>query len=302
MIRYSISYESSLFTLLHWARLCARKNGSPSTPTPWLSHQWSRGGPLAPKTGGFSMEFPVDFLWIPTPNGHSIRNQPGADLASQGPSLVQPVIKPASTHHETAKHFWKHDLLWPQSILFWGSCSLATSGSRSYINLDQFFDQHGQRAWMRMESTQKAAWLCGWNMVKHPQFPQFPIYRKPSRQLRLRPCVVDPEAWERPAFSQCWICIWVASRTSRDAKEGNSGCNLFLTGKKKTCSSGMFRILNGGSFKFGPAICSHSVLANSLVRNRQAEFPKLGPRAAATCLSESAGVTHVGYSSKKVAI
>ena len=48
----------------------------------------------------------------------------------------------------------------------------------------------------------------------------------------------------------------------------------------------------------------------SAVRNRQPEFPKLGPRAAATCLSESAGkgkqkhrymgVTHVGYSSKKL--
>ena len=91
------------------------------------------------------------------------------------------------------------------------------------------------------------------------------------------PCVVDPEAWERPAFSQCWICILVASR---DAKEGNSGCNLFLTGKKKTCSSGMFRILNGGSFKFGPAICSHSVMANSLVQwgiaNRNSQSWALG--------------------------
>jgi hypothetical protein len=94
------------FSLCFSASMRAQKKFTFHT-NPLAPNQWSRGGP---STGGFSMEFPVDFLRIPTPNGHSIRNQP-ADLASQGP-LVQPVIKPASTHHEnheTAKHFWNHD-------------------------------------------------------------------------------------------------------------------------------------------------------------------------------------------------
>ena len=95
------------FSLGFIERVYARANCSPSTPTPWL--RTSGAGVDLPNTGGISMEFPVDFLRIPTPNGHSIRNQPAPDLASQGPSLVQPVIKPASTHHETAKHFWNHD-------------------------------------------------------------------------------------------------------------------------------------------------------------------------------------------------
>ena len=270
------------FSLCFIERVYARANCSPSTPTPWL--RTSGAGVDLPNTGGISMEFRWIFCGFQLQMG----------IASETNQLL-------IWHHRD--HHWFNQLsnqpllpwngetflepwLWPQTILLWGSCSLATSGSRSYINLDQFWPAWAKRHGWERNPPRKLLGFVGetwWNTLSFLSF----LSRKPSRQLQspnppfMNKSALSLRRWpgsmERPAFSQCWICILVASR---DAKEGNSGCNLFLTGKKKTCSSGMFRILNGGSFKFGPAICSHSVMANSLVQwgiaNRNSQSWALG--------------------------